>query len=53
MSETENICKKCKTKEHTREEHKKIARREYMREYMYNYTQDKVLYRRWPFIPKQ
>jgi hypothetical protein len=49
---SEENCLKCQNKEHTIAEHKKLKRREYMREYMYKYKEGKVAYRRWEFVPK-
>lgn len=53
MDSEDKPCQKCINREHTREEHKKLQKREYMRQYMYNYNKDKVSYRRWALIPKE
>jgi hypothetical protein len=47
-SQEENPCQKCLNKEHTIQEHRKLAKREYMRVYMHKYNEGKVSYRRWP-----
>lgn len=46
-------CEQCINKIHTREEHKKLERREYMRQYMYKYNEGKVAYRRWSLVEKK
>ena len=51
--EDNNPCQQCINREHTREEHKKLKRREYMRQYMYRYNEGKVAYRRWKLVPKE
>jgi hypothetical protein len=45
-------CQLCVSKQHTKQEHRKLWRREYMRDYMYKRGEGKVAYRRKPIVPK-
>lgn len=45
-------CLECKNKVHTEQEHKKKAKKEYMRAYMFGYNEGKVAYRRKKQEPK-
>jgi len=49
----DETCQKCLKGEHTRVECKKIKKREYMRQYMHKYNENRVSYRRWAFVPRE